>query len=105
MALSESKGEHSGGKVNYYLVHVQHPRREEQPAYQAECEDIIAALNMTFDEGCAFKAIWRSAAARMGAKKEGHDPVYDADKVVHYGENMARTARLKETTFSVTIRT
>lgn len=105
MASQANKGEHSGGKVNYYLAQVHYPRREDQPAYQAECEDIIAALNMTFDEGCAFKAIWRSAAARMGAKKEGHDPVYDADKVVHYGKNMARTARQKATAYIGTIHT
>lgn len=97
--MASQETEKSGGKVNYYLAYVQYPRREDQPAYQAECEDIIATLNMTFDEGCAFKAIWRSAAARMGAKKEGHDPVYDAEKVVHYGMNMARTARINSSTF------
>lgn len=34
----------TGGRNNYYLVQVKHPQREEQPAYQAECEDIIQAL-------------------------------------------------------------
>lgn len=86
--------EHTGGQVNYYLVEVKHPRRANQPAYQAECEDIISALGMTFDEGCAFKAIWRSAAARnSGSKKKGHDPIYDAQKVQHYGRQMEHTAR------------
>lgn len=80
----------TGGKVNYYLVLVTHPRREEQPAYQAECEDIIHALGMTFDEGCAFKALWRTAAARQNNGKAGHDPIYDMEKVIHYAGNLLR---------------
>lgn len=96
--------EHSGGQVNYYLVSVKHPRRDGQVPYQAECEDIIAALGMTFDEGCAFKAIWRSAAARnSGTKKKGHDPIYDAQKVQHYGRQMEHEARHAEVSFEDTL--
>lgn len=76
----------TGGKVNYYLVEVKHPQRSEQQSYQAECEDIISALNMTFDEACEFKAIWRTAAARMGNGKPGQKAVYDAEKRVHYAQ-------------------
>lgn len=93
--MAKEVGEKSGGKVNYYLVNVDHPRRDDQPAYQAECEDIISALGMTFDEGCAFKALWRSAAARKGIRKAGHDPIYDAEKMVHYSGNVLRTLRLE----------
>ena len=81
--------EKSGGNVNYYLVEVKEPKRLEP--YTAECEDIIEALGMTFSEGCAFKALWRSCAARtLGLHKEGQDAegVYDADKVVYYGQRM-----------------
>ena len=78
----------SGGLSSYYLAQVIHPQREEQQPYQAECDDIITALKMTFAEGCAFKAIWRTASARMGNGKPGHDPVYDSNKVVHYGKRM-----------------
>ena len=74
----------TGGKVNYYLVRVPHPQRENQVPYQAECEDIIRALNMTFDEGCEFKAIWRTASARLGNGKPGQTALYDAEKRVHY---------------------
>lgn len=74
----------TGGLNNYYLAQVDHPQREEQPAYQAECEDIISALKMTFEEACEFKAIWRTAAARMGNGKPDHKAVYDAEKRVHY---------------------
>lgn len=84
----------TGGKVNYYLARVEHPRREEQPAYQAECEDIISALGMTFDEGCEFKAIWRTAAARLGNGKPGSNAVYDAEKRVHYAKNSLRTEQI-----------
>ena len=73
----------TGGFVSYYLATVAYPQRDVEP-YQAECEDIIQALNMTFDEGCEFKAIWRTAAARLGSTKSGHDAVYDAEKRTHY---------------------
>ncbi len=80
--------EKSGGPTSYYLVNVVNPNQGEQP-YQAECGDIIEALGMTFNEGCAFKAIWRSAAARtLGKLKEGGDPLYDAQKVAFYGRRM-----------------
>lgn len=46
---------------------------------------------MTFDEGCEFKAIWRTAAARQANGKPGHDALYDAQKRVHYA-----TRSLKE---------
>lgn len=81
--------EKSGGNVNYYVVEIKDPKRLEP--YIAECEDIIEALGMTFSEGCAFKALWRSCAARtLGLHKEGQDVegVYDADKVVYYGSRM-----------------
>ena len=74
----------NGGKVNYYLCYVNFPRRSNQEAYQAECEDIITNLDMNWDEGCEFKAIWRTAAARQGTKKAGHTALYDAQKRVHY---------------------
>ena len=48
----------SGGLTNYYLVKVNNPQRKDQPAYQAECEDIIEALELNFDEGNIFKEIW-----------------------------------------------
>lgn len=86
----------TGGFVNYYLVQVEHPQRVEQPPYQAECEDIIQALNLDFNEGCIFKAIWRSAAARMGNPKPDHKMLYDAEKIVHYAtRNLNRVKRLK----------
>ena len=84
----------SGGFNNYYLVKVKHPQRENQEPYMAECEDIIQALGMTFDEGCAFKALWRSAAARMGNGKPGNKAVYDAEKLVHYSNRILNKERL-----------
>lgn len=80
----------SGGFNNYYLVMVEDPQREEQEPYQAECEDIIRALNMTFDEGCEFKAIWRTAAARQGNGKPDHKAKYDAQKRAHYSSASLR---------------
>lgn len=79
-----------GGKVNYYLVEITHPQREEQKPYQAECEDIIEALKLTPNEANIFKAIWRSAAARLGNGKPDHKAQYDAEKIVHYANRNLR---------------
>lgn len=84
--------ENSGGRVNYYLVEVKHPQRETQQPYQAECEDIIHALGMTFDEGNIFKEVWRQAAARQGRAKEGNTPLRGAQKLVHYAGRILRQA-------------
>lgn len=74
----------TGGRVNYYLVSVTHPQREDQAPYQAECEDIIDALDLTFDEANIFKEIWRSANARKQIGKPGHSALYGGEKIVHY---------------------
>lgn len=89
-----------GGKLSgdhYYRVEVSAPIAPELPPYTAECSDIIEALGMTFNEGEAFKAIWRLAAARQGRGKPGNEPQYDADKAAHYGGRIAvQTRKAKE---------
>lgn len=85
----------TGGRVNYYLVHVAHPQREDQPPYQAECEDIAEALELNPDEFNIFKEIWRSANARKHNGKPGHSAVVGAEKILHYGGRILR--RLKRT--------
>lgn len=89
-----SQKESSGLRVNYYLVQVDHPQREEQPAYQAECEDIIDALGLTFDEANIFKEIWRIANERTHGKgKEGNNPLRAAQKLVHYAGRILKKAQ------------
>lgn len=78
---------------HYYRVKVDAPMSEEVPAYTAECGDIIEALDMTFNEGEAFKAIWRMAAARQGRGKPGNKAQYDADKAAHYASRIAAQTR------------
>lgn len=85
--------ENSGGFVNYYLVMVDHPQREKQPPYQAECEDIMDALELTPDEANIFKEIWRSANQRKGLGKKGNTPVRAAEKMVHYANRILRKAK------------
>ena len=79
-----------GGRVNYYLVHVDHPQREDQEPYQAECEDIIEALELNPDEANIFKEIWRGANARKHNGKPGHTALYGAQKIVHYAGRILR---------------
>ncbi len=78
----------SGGLTNYYLVRVDAPQRTEQVPYQAECEDIIEALDLNFDEGNIFKEIWRTANARKGNGKPGNTDLRAAEKIVHYANRI-----------------
>lgn len=81
MAQPENSGEHGA----YYEIAIQRPKSG-GAAYKAECQDIIEALKMDFNEGNAFKALWRRAAARLGNVKKGNeDPLYDAQKIKFYG--------------------
>jgi hypothetical protein len=73
----------SGSNGNYYILRISHPLRALEP-YTAECTDIIEALDMTFSEGEAFKALWRRAAARLGNGKPGNSGIYDAEKMHFY---------------------
>lgn len=84
-----------GGKLtgdHYYRVRVGSPISGGD-VYHAECADIIESLGMTFNEGEAFKALWRLAAARQGRGKPAANPQYDADKVEHYGQRVAVQTR------------
>jgi len=86
--------EYTGGSVSYYRVRVEAPLSGD-PAYHAECNDIIEALGMNYAEASAFKAIWRSCAARtLGLAKRGYkDGLYDAEKVAFFGGRMVAQAK------------
>lgn len=92
--------EYTGGSVSYYAVDINRPLDKKSGPYKAECQDIIDALGMDFNEGCAFKAIWRRAAARnLGLRKKGYDDgLYDAQKVEFYGMRMVAKAETLSTT-------
>lgn len=93
LSLQKIEQEYTGGIVSYYAAKIEHPTIPRDP-YTAECNDIIEALHMTFAEGNAFKAIWRSCAARLGTSKKGYtDGMYDAEKVVFFGQRMVEAAK------------
>ena len=81
-----------GGLTNYYLVYVGYPQRNKQPPYIAECEDIIEALNLNFDEANIFKEIWRTANARKGNAKQGQNDLRAAEKIYHYAGRILKRA-------------
>lgn len=92
---AQTVAEYTGGSSNYYKVFIKNPTTLEK-SYEAECNDIIEALQMTFAEGNAFKAIWRKAKARQGVQKKGYDNgLYDSEKVVFFGERMVVEAKEK----------
>lgn len=86
----------TGGSVDYYKCHVADPISGSAP-YTAESIDIIEALGMTFAEGEAFKAIWRTCTGRMGgAVKADNKALYNAEKVEFFGARMVRAAKRSE---------
>lgn len=93
----KTNDEYTGGSTTYYQVDITHPSNEQAQPYTAECQDIIDALGMTFNEGNAFKALWRRCAARtLGKSKRGYtDGLYDAEKVVFYGERLVQLEQLQ----------
>lgn len=95
--MTNPKPEYTGGSVSYYKVHVATPTSG-GAAYDAECNDIIEALGMNYAEGNAFKAIWRRCAAKsLGKSKAGYkDGLYDAEKVVFFGERMVAREKFLE---------
>ena len=80
--------ENSGLAVDYYLCPITNPHRPDKLKQGiVECGDIIEALEMTFNEASAFKAIWRKAAERtLGLQKTGNSAKRDAEKMVFYGK-------------------
>lgn len=86
--------EDSGSHCEYYHAQVDYPEnpRQEGVPYEANCEDIIRALGLTFDEGCEFKSIWRRGTGRLGKGKAGNCQARDAVKAYHYA---GRTMRLE----------
>lgn len=86
--MSEDK-EYTGGSVSYYAIDVNAPLNENSDPYTAECQDIIEALKLDYNEGNVLKAIWRRAAARLGRSKKGYDDgLYDAEKIAFYGQRL-----------------
>lgn len=91
------KTQKTGGSVDYYKCHVADPIDPNNPPYTAESIDIIEALGMTFAEGEAFKAIWRTCTGRMGgAVKADNKALYNAEKVEFFGARMVRAAKRSE---------
>ena len=82
--------EYTGKSVSYYTVTVSKPTNLDREPYEAECNDIIEALGMSYAEGNAFKAIWRRCAARtLGKAKRGYtDGLYDAEKAHFFAGRM-----------------
>lgn len=96
-AGTKASQQKTGGSVDYYKCHVEDPIDPNAKPYTAESIDIIEALGMTFAEGEAFKAIWRTCTGRMGgAVKADNKALYNAEKVEFFGARMVRAAKRSE---------
>lgn len=94
---SAVKVENQATQCEYYECPVDHPQnpRQDGQAYVANCEDIIQALGLTFDEGCEFKSLWRRARARQGFVKAESTALRDAEKAHHYSGRVLAFERRK----------
>lgn len=76
----------SGGDNDYWIAEITHPKRLDP--YKAECEDLIEHFQMSFQEGEAFKALWRNGMLRIGKGKPEDSNLRNAEKVSHFGKRM-----------------
>ena len=82
----QHKQESSGGDNDYWIARIDNPKRLEP--YSAECEDLIELFQMTFQEGEAFKALWRKGQMRIGNGKPGDTLLRNSEKVFHFAGRM-----------------
>jgi len=85
-AAIEKKQESSGGDNDYWIARIDNPKRLKP--YSAECEDLIELFQMTFQEGEAFKALWRKGQMRIGNGKPGDTLLRNSEKVYHFAGRM-----------------
>lgn len=81
---TEPQPQLSGGSCNYYMVDVKKPTTLEE-AYTVECNDLIEALGLTWQEANIYKEIFRTANERThGNGKDGNNPKRAAEKVLFF---------------------
>lgn len=83
--IPQQESEHTGGSSSYYITYIEKPTTLDTP-YQAECNDMIEALEMTPAEAGIFKAVWRTAAKRQG--KGTCNSVDLAKQIIFSGKRM-----------------
>jgi len=69
----------TGGSSDYYKIVVND--------VTIECNDVIKALKLNYALGNILKAVWRIAQAHQGRGKPGTTTIYDAEKIVFFGED------------------
>lgn len=80
----------TGGSSAYYMLDLGDGRK-------VEAMDVIEGLSLNFAEGNILKALWRRAAARLGGGKPGTTSLYDAEKIVFFGEReLSRERRIAD---------
>lgn len=95
--VNQAKIETSGGHVDYYSVEIKHPNKKGRQPYIAECQDIIEALGLDFNQGELLKSVWRlGAQIKLGKQKAGDTPLRNAEKCEYYGHRTAEVERQKQ---------
>lgn len=90
----EKQTKTTGNDVNYYLIDVPHPKRNNP--YVCEVEDLIESLDMTFAEGTILKSLIRLCKLRQNLGKPGSHPVYEAEKIKYYSERLLIITKTKQ---------
>ena len=85
---TEETTEHTGGSSSYYDVAVDVEFGTKPIQVTVSCNLIIEALNMNYAQATVFKAVWRICASKLGRKKRGNNTVYDAEKIMYFGNRI-----------------
>ena len=95
-AFEELEKRLTGGPSSYYDLTIErwtNPEHQQAEPVTVCCNDIIEALGMSFAEGNIFKAVWRRCAERLGNGKPGVGALYDAEKIVFFGERLVEQSK------------
>jgi len=69
----------TGGSSDYYRLTIK--------GTTIECNDIIKGLKLNYALGNILKAVWRIGMSHLGKGKPGTTTIYDAEKIVFFGED------------------
>lgn len=84
-----TQSELTGGSSEYYQLKIK--------GVTIECNDIIKALKLNYALGNVLKAVWRIGMSHLGRGKPGTTTVYDAEKIVFFGNDQLEVEREEAT--------
>lgn len=79
----------TGGPSDYYLLRVERPSRRALAPYTAELQDLLEALELSWNAANIVKGIWRVARHHQGQGKPSATTAYDVEKILYFAHRLA----------------